>query len=94
METYIEAKTVQSKAHFRLGCALYELKEYARAASNFQKSLDCFNEVQHLSTTAFPETRPRKPDAALLRRLHDAKLQMKKKKDRTNQKFLSALGSS
>ena len=94
METYIEAKTVQSKAYFRLGCANYELRKYSKAVKNFQASLDGFNEVQHLSTRVNPEIPPRKPDAVLLRRLQDAKLQMKKKNDRTNQKFVSALGSS
>jgi tetratricopeptide (TPR) repeat protein len=92
--TYLEAKTVESKAHFRLGCARYELKDYSKAVKHFQASLDCFQEIQKISMVVNPETPQRKPDAALLRRLQDAKLQMKKKKDRTNKKFLSAIGST
>ena len=93
-ETYLEAKAVEAKAYFRLGCATYELKDYAKSVKSFQSSLDCFYEIQKVSATTTPGVPPRKPDAVLLRRLHDAKVQLKKKKERTNEKLRSAFGSS
>lgn len=94
IETYKEAKAIQAKAYFRLGCARYELKEYAKAVKSFQSSLDCFHELQSATETTNPDAPRRQPDAVLLRRLQDAKVQLKRKRERTNKKFQSALGSS
>jgi hypothetical protein len=80
-ETYKEAKTLLSKAYFRLGSAEYMMGDYGAAIKSLEASLKSLSETSPNS----------KPDALLLHRLRDAKVKRKAKKKRNRKKYLLLL---
>jgi tetratricopeptide (TPR) repeat protein len=81
-ETYREAKTLQSKAFFRLGSAQSDMGQYAEAIRSFEKSIACSVELD-------PEA---KLDALVVRRLAEAKRERNRKNKRTRKKYRMMLG--
>jgi WD40 repeat protein len=82
-ETFYEAKALQSKAYFRLGCAQYDLHEYSEAEKSFVQSLDS-SRLAKCDSQGNDATNS-KPDPLLLRRIKEARL-MQKKKNTANRK--------
>jgi hypothetical protein len=77
VDTFKEAKLLQAKAYFRLGCAELELGRCKPAIHGFEESMK-----------ATAATKPgSKPDSLVVRRLREAKLKLKSKKQRDRLKF-------
>ncbi len=77
MNTFKEAKLLQAKAYFRLGCAELELGRCKPAIHAFEESMK-----------ATAATKPgSKPDSLVVRRLREAKLKLKGKKQRERLNF-------
>jgi hypothetical protein len=77
MDTFKEAKLLQAKGYFRLGCAELELGRCKPAIHGFEESMK-----------ATAATKPgSKPDSLVVRRLREAKLKLKSKKQRDRKKF-------
>jgi hypothetical protein len=77
VDTFKEAKLLQAKAYFRLGCAELELGRCKPAIHGFEESMK--------ATSA---NKPGcKPDSLVVRRLREAKLKLKSKKQRDRKRF-------
>jgi hypothetical protein len=76
-ETFKEAKLLQSKAFFRLGCAELELGHCKPAICVFEESMKA-------SSANKPGC---KPDSLVVRRLREAKIKLKSKKQRDRKRF-------
>jgi hypothetical protein len=77
IETFKEALVLQAKAYFRLGCAELELGRCKPAIRDFEESMK--------ATSA---NKPGcKPDSLVVRRLREAKLKLKSKKQRYKKRF-------
>jgi hypothetical protein len=77
LDSFKEAKLLQAKAYFRLGCAELELGRCKPAIHGFEESMK-----------ATAATKPgSKPDSLVVRRLREAKLKLKSKKQRDRKKF-------
>jgi hypothetical protein len=76
-ETFKEAKLLQSKAYFRLGCAELELGHCKPAITVFEESMKA-------SSANKPGC---KPDSLVVRRLREAKLKLKSKTQRDRKRF-------
>jgi tetratricopeptide (TPR) repeat protein len=79
-ETFIDAKTLQAKAFFRLGSAQYELGDNDEAIQAFEQSVKCTQEANS------------KPDTLVLRRLNEAKKESKRRNKKRRKKFKFAFG--
>ena len=75
IETYIEAKTLQSKAYFRLGTAQLVLCEYEDAVESLEQCVECTKEAG------------KTVDAAVLRRSNEARRCRKMNQERQKKKF-------
>jgi tetratricopeptide (TPR) repeat protein len=76
-ETYIEAKTLEAKAYFRLGSAQSDINEYGDAIKSFDKSIECTLELN-------PNA---KLDPLVVRRLAEAKREKARQNKRHRKKF-------
>lgn len=74
-ETFKEAKTLQAKAYFRLGSAQLAATDFEEAVNSFDKSAKCSKEVDL------------EVEAAVVRKLNEAKRRRKEKKEKERKKF-------
>lgn len=74
-ETFEEAKTLQAKAYFRLGSAQLAASDFEEAISSFDKSAKCSKEADL------------QVEAAVVRKLNEAKRRRKEKKEKERKKF-------
>jgi tetratricopeptide (TPR) repeat protein len=74
-QTFLEAKELEAKACFRLGCVLMKRTEYEEAIESFEESISCTKEISK-------ETEP-----SVLRRLAEAKREHTRKSKRQRKKF-------
>lgn len=74
-ETFKEAKTLQAKAYFRLGSAQLAATDYEDAVNSFDKSAKCSKEVDL------------EVEAAVVRKLNEAKKRRKEKNQKERKKF-------
>lgn len=81
--TYTEAMALQSKAYFRLGSAQLLLNDFEDAIESFEQSIQS-------SSLSFPE---KKPDAAVLRKLQEAKLANRRQCNSERKKFKFAFAT-
>ena len=75
LDTYTESKALQAKAYFRLGSAQIAMQEYDDAVKTFEHSVDSTKEAGMLV------------DAAVMRKINEAKRGRKEKKERQRKKF-------
>jgi hypothetical protein len=80
-ETYVDGKTLQAKAYFRLGLAQYELGEYCEAISCYEESVRSTQQAKA------------QPDNVVLRRLSEAKQEIRRKAKRQRKKFKFAFAT-
>lgn len=73
--TYAEAKTLQSKAFFRLGSAQLMMEDYEEAVKSFEQCITCTQTIDV------------NPEQVVLRRLNEAKQGDRRKKERQRKKF-------
>ena len=73
--TYVEAKTLQAKAYFRLGSAQLVLSEYDEAVKSFEQ---CVASTKEANLTV---------DSGVLRKINEAKRCRKEKKEKQRKKF-------
>lgn len=83
VETFMEANVLLAKCQFRLGSAELALGLFKAAVKNFECSLK----------TSFISNPGYKPDSLVVRKLHEAKLQVKSKKKRDRKKFERIIGN-
>ena len=74
-ETFKEAKTLQAKAYFRLGSAQLAAADFEEAINSFDKSAKCSKEADL------------QVEAAVVRKLNEAKRRRKEKKEKERKKF-------
>jgi len=74
-KTYTESKALQAKAYFRLGSSQILLKEYDDAVKSFDL---CVGSTKEAGKTV---------DAAVMRKINEAKRRRKEKKERQRKKF-------
>lgn len=74
-ETYLDGKTLQAKAYFRLGLAMYELGEHCEAVSCYEESIRSTQQAKG------------EPDKVVLRRLSEAKQEIRRDAKRQRKKF-------
>jgi tetratricopeptide (TPR) repeat protein len=79
-KTFIDAKTLEAKAYFRLGSAQYELGDSEEAIHSFEQSVKSTQESNS------------KPDALVLRRLNEAKKESRRRNKKRKKKFKFAFG--
>ena len=75
LDTYTESKALQAKAYFRLGSAQIAVQEYDDAVKTFEHSVDSTKEAGMMV------------DAAVMRKINEAKRGRKEKKERQRKKF-------
>ena len=76
-ETFKEAKALQAKGYFRLGCAEMELGEFKAAVKSFECSL---------KAASATSGHPKPPDSLVVRRLQEAKRKHKAETTTKSQK--------
>jgi hypothetical protein len=74
-ETFKESKALQAKAYFRLGSAQLAATDYEDAVNSFDKSAKCSKEVDL------------EVEAAVVRKLNEAKKRRKEKNQKERKKF-------
>jgi hypothetical protein len=84
VEIYKEAKEFQSKAYFRLGTVMMEMKKFSYAEMYYGKCLECRKAIHPNSP----------PDKLILKKLALAKNQAEKKQRRERKKFKFSFGGA
>jgi tetratricopeptide (TPR) repeat protein len=74
-ETFVEAKELEAKACFRLGCVLMKRTDYEEAIESFEESINCTKEIS------------KEAEPSVLRRLAEAKREHARKSKRQRKKF-------